>query len=186
MSTIIISHATISDRCILLSSMANNMVEVWLEIDNTYRRALTIPFGTCTHFAFFPLAWLCHLGFTICGTVGHISDTQNGQEIDCRPNAPVIQAGIYYYITGGESYFGIIGPLSPLLLETRWLDVDMMNDRASYSSVRTTRRADFRQDLIDRDGTCVMSNSPPRNCQACHIVPHSRGDEVCPNISWSL
>lgn len=30
--------------------MANNTVEVWLEIDNTNRRVLTIPLGTCTLF----------------------------------------------------------------------------------------------------------------------------------------
>jgi len=61
-----------------------------------------------------------------------------------------------------------------------------MNDRTSYTTARSARQADFRQDLIDRDGTCVMSGSPPRNCQACHIIPHSKGDKVCPNVSRSL
>jgi len=101
--------------------MANNTVEVWLEVDNTNRCALTIPLETCTHFAVFPLTWLCHIGFTICGTEGYISDTPNGQAIDYRPgpNAPVIQAGIYYYIAVGKSRLGIVEPLSPLLLAPR-------------------------------------------------------------------
>jgi hypothetical protein len=161
-------------------------VEVWLEFDNTNHRALTIPLQTCTHFAIFPLTWLRHLGFTICGSQGHISDTPNGQAIANYRPTPVIQPGIYYYITGGESYFASLDPLSPLLLEPRWLDIDMMNDRDSYTSARTARRADFRQDLIDRDGTCVITGATPGNSRACHVVPHSRGDEVCPNISWSF
>jgi hypothetical protein len=67
-------------------SMANNAVESGWRFDNTNRRALTIPLDTCTRFAIFPLTWLCHLGFTICGSEGHISDTPNGQEIaDYRP-----------------------------------------------------------------------------------------------------
>jgi len=168
--------------------MANNAVQLWLEIDNTYHRALTIPLNTCTRFAIYPLTWLSYLGFAICGREGHISDTQNGQEIpDYRPdlNGPVIQPGIYYYISQRESYLCILGLFQPLL-EPRWVDVDMMNDRISYTSAQTSRRADFRRDIIDRDVTCVMSGSPPEGCQACHIVPHTRGDQVCPNISWSF
>jgi hypothetical protein len=77
--------------------MANNAVELWLEIDDTNQRALTIPLKTCLQFADFPLTWLCHLGFTICGSESHISNTPKGQQIaDYRLNAPVIQPGILY------------------------------------------------------------------------------------------
>lgn len=148
-----------------------------MEFDNANHRALTIPLQTCTHFAIFPLTWLCHLEFTICGSQGHISDTPNGQAINYRPT-PVIQPGIYYYIAGGEPYLASLDPLSPLLLEPRWLDVDMMNDRAWSASARTARWADFRQDIINRDGTCVITCEAPGNSQACHVVPHSRGDGI--------
>jgi len=162
--------------------MADN-VEVWLELDNTQHRALSIPMDTCMQFAISPLAWLSYLGFTICGSEGHIANTPYGEQLEYHPVGVQVHPGIYYYIAGGESFCGILGPHSPLILDPRWLDIEMMDDRASYASGRTSRRADFRQDIINRDGTCVMTGTPPENCQACHIVPHSKGDQVCPNIS---
>jgi hypothetical protein len=85
-------------------------VELWLAVDNTYQRALTIPFGTTLRFSLFPLTWLRLLGFTICGRQGYISNTANGPEIDTyRPTGPpdnqppVIQPGIYYYVVAGDA-----------------------------------------------------------------------------------
>ena len=162
----------------------NNMVAVFLAFDNAYQQALTIPLDVCMKFAVFPLPWLSYLSFTVCGREGHISDSPDGQEIKYRPiGSPVVLPGIYYYVAEGESYFGILGPLSPLMLDPLWLDAEVMNDRASYSSAYTSCQQRFRTDIVDCDRTCVMTHSPPPYCQACHIIPHSRGDEVSPNIS---
>jgi len=61
-----------------------------------------------------------------------------------------------------------------------------MDDRTSSASAHTAQRADFRRDVVHRDGTCVITGAPPDICQACHIVPHYKGDEVCPNVSRSF
>lgn len=54
-----------------------------------------------------------------------------------------------------------------------------MHDRASTTSAVTTRREVFRQRIISRDGGCVMTGAAAEHCEACHIIPHSKGDEVC-------
>lgn len=161
---------------------ANNTVELWLAFDDAYQRALTIPLDTCTNFAQFPLPWLSYLGFTVCGREGHISNSANGPKIAYRPTepTPVITPGIYYYIAGGESHFGSLGSLSPPMLDPLWLDPEAMNDRTSYSSARSACSQNFRRDVINRDLTCAMTDGPADNCQACHIILHSRGDQVSP------
>ena len=62
--------------------------------------------------------------------------------------------------------------------EPRFADVDAIHNRTSYASEVTTQRADFRINLITRDGSCVFSGEPDRICAACHILPHSKGDNV--------
>ncbi|KAF8331813.1 hypothetical protein F5887DRAFT_56124 [Amanita rubescens] len=56
-----------------------------------------------------------------------------------------------------------------------------MDDRTSDSSVLSTDRANFRQRMADRDGTCLMTGST--NFQACHIVPHAKGDQYMSNLT---
>jgi hypothetical protein len=62
------------------------------------------------------------------------------------------------------------------------LDPDLMHGTnsadASESSVSiSTSRIDFIHRISARDGACVMVNDK-RSCEACHIVPHSKGHQV--------
>lgn len=48
------------------------------------------------------------------------------------------------------------------------------------SSNTTSRRAQFRDDVAERDGrTCVLTGLETGFCDAVHLVPHSKGDRVC-------
>jgi hypothetical protein len=58
------------------------------------------------------------------------------------------------------------------------LDPDLMDDRTSDSSTISVRRADFAQRVTARDTTCLMTGSTS-NFQACHIIPHAKGNRVC-------
>lgn len=69
-------------------------------------------------------------------------------------------------------------PLLPSISDPRLLDPDLMEDRTSFATAHTTRRADFRQRVHDRDGICILSGTA-EDVQACHIVPHSKGNQVC-------
>ena len=66
------------------------------------------------------------------------------------------------------------------MLEPFLLDPDLMDDRShrtSDASTISSDRANFIQRVTDRDGTCVMTGST--TFQACHIVPHAKGRQVC-------
>jgi hypothetical protein len=60
----------------------------------------------------------------------------------------------------------------------RLVDVDAIDDRTSDASELSDRRADFRDRIVDRDGTCVSTGEQVELCIACHIIPHSKGDNV--------
>jgi hypothetical protein len=70
---------------------------------------------------------------------------------------------------------------SPSMLEAYLLDPDLMHDRTSDGSAISISRGDFRDKVRVRDGSCVMTAA--RFVQACHIVPHAKGHQVCLNIS---
>jgi hypothetical protein len=70
---------------------------------------------------------------------------------------------------------------SPSMLEAYLLDPDLMDDRTSDESAISTSRYDFGTRVRSRDRTCVMTAT--HYVQACHIVPHAKGHQVCLNIS---
>jgi hypothetical protein len=61
---------------------------------------------------------------------------------------------------------------------TRLVDVEAKDDRTSDASELSDRSADFRTRVVSRDGTCVSTGEPAGLCIACHIIPHSKGDNV--------
>jgi hypothetical protein len=66
------------------------------------------------------------------------------------------------------------------MLEVFLINPDLMDDRTSDTSESaiTINRDNFRKEVIEHDGTCVMTGSEAR-VQACHIVPHAKGHKVC-------
>ena len=59
-----------------------------------------------------------------------------------------------------------------------FVDYEGLNDRLTTTEA-TTRRADFRDDVIRRDGrACVVTQEGEDHCDAAHLIPHSKGDEV--------
>ena len=92
-----------------------------------------------------------------------------------------IQAGVYYYIPDlqGKSYFGDPSTLNAhSMSDPILLDPDLMADRTSDSSTISTHQGDFAQRVTDCDGICLITGVT-KNFQACHIVPHTKGSQVC-------
>jgi len=89
---------------------------------------------------------------------------------------------ITIYPTHKASHISAFKDLSMLnahsMSDPSLLDPDLMDDRTSDSSAISTRRADFAQRVTDRDGTCLMTGATS-NFQACHIIPHAKGNQVC-------
>jgi hypothetical protein len=139
--------------------MAAN-VELWINVDDVYHPALSVAVDTCELFSLHPLTWLRYLGFTICGNEGRISTLPDGVEVDYYQAN--IQPGVYYYVSQGESFRHARTPRSPSILEAFLLDPDLMDDRTSDASDISTSRGDFRDRVVARDGTCVMTGAA--NC----------------------
>ena len=60
--------------------------------------------------------------------------------------------------------------------EPCFADVDAIDDRTSNASELSDRRVGFRESIVERDGTCVCTGDLAENCDACHILPHSKGN----------
>ncbi|KAF8347189.1 hypothetical protein F5887DRAFT_882206, partial [Amanita rubescens] len=49
--------------------------------------------------------------------------------------------------------------------ESRLVDVNAVDDRTSTASHLTTSRRDFKTNVVERDGTCVITDETIRNCE---------------------
>ena len=68
--------------------------------------------------------------------------------------------------------------VSRLLQKNVLLDYEGLNDRLT-STAQTPRSADFRDDVARRDGhTCAISQVAEEHCDAAHLIPRSKGEQV--------
>ena len=59
-----------------------------------------------------------------------------------------------------------------------FVDYEGLNDRITTTE-GAPRSGDFRDEIIKRDGpTCVITQVEKDDCDAAHLIPHSKGDEV--------
>ncbi len=138
-------------------------VELWLysgshEIDIL---ALSIPVAECRNYAIHPLKWMKYLGYAIYGAEGRLSTRRDGLEI-CDFAADVELAHTISYQWASRTCRTCHTSRSLLRLSTfsdppRFVDVDAVNERTSNASELTERRSDFRERVIERDGTCVIT-----------------------------
>ncbi|EDR14543.1 uncharacterized protein LACBIDRAFT_321675 [Laccaria bicolor S238N-H82] len=132
-----------------MATSVNLNVQLWIRLGDAYQHALSIPVHECQRFSLHPLTWLRFLGYAIYGKEGYISRERDGEQVaDYRPE---------------DNDF-------------RLLDPKVMDDRTSVGSEVTSRQADFRQDVVNRDRCCVMTGSA--GSEGCHIIPHSKGDQA--------
>ena len=56
---------------------------------------------------------------------------------------------------------------------------ECLNDRITTTDGTLVRRKTFRDEVIERDGhACVVTQEGEDVCDAAHLIPHSKGDEV--------
>ena len=58
-----------------------------------------------------------------------------------------------------------------------FIDHEGLNERKTTTD-GTVRRWNLRQDVIRRDGACVVTGTEASSCDAAHLIPHSKGDGV--------
>ena len=153
-------------------------VELWFHSDelNINIYTLSIPFVECTRYAIRPLKWLRYIGYVIYRARGYLS-TLEGDE-DISEYDANIEPWAYCFRSEGKldsSQFMILAKLMSSG-EPHFVNVALMNDRTSRASQPCL--GDFRERVLQRDGNCVITDAPAAVCTACHIFPHSKGDEV--------
>lgn len=60
--------------------------------------------------------------------------------------------------------------------QPRLVDCDAMD--GITTNILDSTDSEFRDKLVDRDGTCPSTGEIAWLCNACHIIPHSKGDNV--------
>ena len=69
--------------------------------------------------------------------------------------------------------------------EARLVDVDAVADRTSHSSDLFTHRRHFRANVIERDGTCVLTG-PPTTVDDIPYSPQREANEASPDSRLTL
>ena len=70
-------------------------------------------------------------------------------------------------------------------MDDRTSVISILEDHLDASSI-STLQANFREEVIARDKTCMMTGaSAPKGIDACHIIPHAKGNQVRSiNVPW--
>ncbi|KAJ7229418.1 hypothetical protein B0H12DRAFT_1147778 [Mycena haematopus] len=141
-----------------------NVIRLHLCTEGYWRLFLEIPLLDLSRLTLRPVKWLRYLGWCIYGRPGWLSTTPGGLEVaeDAELSAD------YYYVSTS----------SP-----RFIDINAIDDRTSDSSQHNRRLTTFREDVVDRDVACIVTEAPIGDCMACHILPHSRGDDYMSCVS---
>ncbi|KAH7886550.1 hypothetical protein F5I97DRAFT_1926849 [Phlebopus sp. FC_14] len=126
---------------------------------NTWIHALQIPYSDIHRLCLRPLKWLRFVAFTISGAHGDLSETQDGHPVNYDNTSDL--ADTYYYIATEQFHL---------------VDYNALNDRVTSSGL-TPGRAGFRDNILNRDGPCVITRADSRICDAAHIIPRCKGDE---------
>jgi hypothetical protein len=137
-------------------------------IESSSDALLTIPVADVSRYSTKPLKWIRYAMAAVAGCQGDLviytEDETNhkGQTLPLNLEDTAPQHRNLRFIPGG--------PIS-------FIDVDGLNHLKS-SQVTTSSRARFRNDIVERDGSCVITGLEEDGCDACHLIPHSKGDEV--------
>ncbi|KAN0130746.1 hypothetical protein V8E53_011421, partial [Lactarius tabidus] len=135
------------------------MVNIHLNVDGPPLLFLTIPNDDVLRLSIRPYKWIRYVLFSICGARGYLSTAPNGQSVDYDSTSLSDDIDLYY------------NP-SELCL---FVDYQGLNDNVT-SSDRTPRGHTFRDNIIARDGVCIVSRHVARHCDAAHLVPRSKGN----------
>ena len=151
-----------------------------LNLDPTNWRwvhCLTLPVKTLNTLRFSrrPYQWIRYAIGIVIGAEGDLSSSPSPPDsIDYSAGLPN-ESGVLYYHTSDE--------------ERRRMSIDPDLARTRITeSFSTSRRAHFPSDVAKRDGwMCVLyPGMTAEFCDAVHLLPHSKGDEVCHSYSQSV
>lgn len=126
---------------------------------------LEIPIDRLADFLLKPYRWLCYAGHCIMGVEGSLSFSPadlGGTDFDYDAHfESMLTCGLYFHPRG---------PIFPI-------DPDFEDGTSTAHS--ENQASAFRISIVERDGTCIVADDPPRSCDAVHLIRHNKGSEVC-------
>ncbi|KAJ7091567.1 hypothetical protein B0H15DRAFT_836667 [Mycena belliarum] len=123
---------------------------------------LSIPASIVSSLCSYPVKYLRYVAYCILGVGGAI--TTGGIQLSDEDDIP---PGVYYYNWDSN------GDASD---EPLVLDVCAQASESRDVAEDNHTRESFRNDLAERDVSCIFTNAALSQCQRAHIVPFSRGD----------
>lgn len=138
--------------------MDNDEFVVYLTVSpHPIRPFLKIPVTHAAIFASKPLKWIRYVAAAVLGAEGELL-TLNRQALDLEETQP-------------DSLHLLFTPTKSI----RFIDIDGLNHIKS-SQFTTESRTGFRDEIMARDRhRCVISNYYSEDCDAIHLIPHSKG-----------
>jgi hypothetical protein len=64
-----------------------------------------------------------------------------------------------------------------------FVDIEGLNDQLT-PSIMTQRSGEFREQIVQRDGSCVITRKAAEICDAAHLIPRAKGDRVISSVVW--
>ena len=130
---------------------------------------LTIPVTDASQYSTKPLKWIRYIMAAVVGCKGELmtyTEDENGHEGHAHLPLNLEDAAPQHR----KLCFIPEGPMN-------FVDVDGLNHLKS-SQVTTPSRVGFRDNIVERDGSSVVTGLEQEFCDACHLIPHSKGNEV--------
>ncbi|KAH9042306.1 hypothetical protein EDB84DRAFT_1436459 [Lactarius hengduanensis] len=140
------------------------MVNIYLNIDGSPLSLLTIPNSEAERLSIHPFKWIRYVMFSICGASGDLSSSPapDGPSVDYDSTSLPNDIDLYYNPSGICIF----------------VDYNCLVERATTTD-GTPRRHNFRDEVIKRDGeSCIITGESADICDAAHILPRCKTDEV--------
>ncbi|KAJ6604631.1 hypothetical protein DFH09DRAFT_1300820 [Mycena vulgaris] len=175
---------------------------LFLSTTNEWKSVCRFPLSELRKLSKRPAKWILFIAWSVYGAPGrlHLSTdptsheipTNSGAPLDVDPTAPALPAEFIRKKTLDYRRYGVLQTATVALHSAdapRYIDLHILADRTSARTESKPRQKRFRQRLKRRDRRCVFSQAAPatairsvrpRDCEAAHIIPHSKGREASP------
>ncbi len=171
-------------HCHQSTSMAS--VEIYLVTGEVQVSFLRIPIKDVKRLSVRPFKWLRFVMYAICGTPGKISATPDGDEVE-YDRTELANVDIQYYYQGKVLFLYVDFLLTAIAASQEnpsFVDFQGLNDQVTPSNIRTERMRNFRVQIVERDGSCVITGELAEICDAAHLIPRAKGDKVISSVVW--
>ncbi|OBZ79021.1 hypothetical protein A0H81_00088 [Grifola frondosa] len=139
-----------------------------IELEWVWVQGLSIPKTHIFGFSVKPYKWIRFVAGALLGAKGILCDSLDTNAVEIDYDRPLIpgDSALYYHTdpTEQERFF----PLDPSLA---------CSSSSCNASSTSSRFQTFRNNVVARDVTCVLSGTRTNLCEAAHLISHTKGND---------